>query len=142
MTLHRSRSMNEIFWKVSAAAVLLVFVSAVPVLAEEEWEAPAAAAARKNPVDADAASIQRGKALFMENCTACHGSDAKGDGPVAPNLTPPPANLVEAAGEDPDGDFFWKIENGKGPMPGFKNRLSEKQVWDLVNYIQSLKSAH
>ncbi|CAB5159756.1 hypothetical protein D3OALGA1CA_4969 [Olavius algarvensis associated proteobacterium Delta 3] len=31
------------------------------------------------------------------------------------------------------GDFFWKISNGRPPMPGSRGRLSEKQIWNVVN---------
>ena len=36
-----------------------------------------------NPVPADEASVARGAELFNINCTACHGADGKGNGPVA-----------------------------------------------------------
>jgi mono/diheme cytochrome c family protein len=42
-----------------------------------------------------------------------------------------------------DGDFFWKINTGKGNMPSFKNKLAKNDIWDLVNFIQSLsKTKH
>jgi mono/diheme cytochrome c family protein len=119
----------------------MVLFGAASVLAHG-WKAPGKAADRQNPVTADAASIKKGRALFLEQCAVCHGRNAIGDGPMAPRLTPEPANLVEISGHHPDGDFFWKIENGRGSMPGFAGRLTEEQIWHLVNYIQSLKPAH
>lgn len=38
-----------------------------------------------------------GKQAFMENCASCHGSDAKGDGPMARNLTTAPPDLTMIA---------------------------------------------
>jgi len=38
------------------------------------------------------------------------------------------------------GDFAWKIANGRGLMPGFKDHLTKEQIWDLTNFIQSLKT--
>ena len=38
-----------------------------------------------------------------------------------------------------NGDIAWKIAEGRGAMPGFKERLTDEQIWDLVNFIQSLK---
>lgn len=35
-----------------------------------------------------------GRALFMENCAACHGTDAKGDGPLARTMSPAPKDLT------------------------------------------------
>ena len=35
-----------------------------------------------------------GAAFFAENCTACHGTSARGDGPLAGNLTTTPPDLT------------------------------------------------
>ena len=35
-----------------------------------------------------------GRALFMENCAVCHGSDAKGEGPMARALENAPPDLT------------------------------------------------
>jgi mono/diheme cytochrome c family protein len=104
------------------------------------WMAPDDAAKRKNPVATSAASIERGKQLFQVNCASCHGAAGKGDGPAGVALNPKPTNLAAMAGGHADGDFAWKIANGRGPMPGWKSVLSEAQIWDAVNYIQSLAS--
>jgi mono/diheme cytochrome c family protein len=34
-----------------------------------------------------------GRAIYNDNCTACHGVSGKGDGPNAADLTPKPADL-------------------------------------------------
>lgn len=101
------------------------------------WMAPEDAAKRKNPVAASAASIAQGKKLFQANCASCHGAQGKGDGPAGAALNPRPADLAAMAGQHPDGDFAWKIANGRGPMPAWKGTLKENQIWDLVNYLQS-----
>ena len=36
-----------------------------------------------------------------------------------------------------DGEIFWKITNGRKPMPSFKIRLTDEQRWELVNLIRS-----
>lgn len=100
--------------------------------------APDDAARWKNPVAANAASIERGKKLFQANCASCHGAGGKGDGPAGAVLKPKPADLSTMAGQHPDGDFAWKIANGRGPMLAWKGVLSEVQIWDTVNFVQSL----
>ncbi len=102
------------------------------------WMAPEDAAKRRNPISADGASLARGKNLYQANCASCHGAQGKGDGPAGKALNPKPADLATMAGRHPDGDFAWKIANGRGPMPAWKGTLSEAQIWDAVNFIQSL----
>ncbi len=106
--------------------------------AGSHWMAPQDAAKRRNPVKANSASRARGKKLFQANCASCHGVQGKGDGPAGAGLHPKPADLETMAGRHPDGDFAWKIANGRGTMPAWKGTLKENQIWDLVNYLQGL----
>ncbi len=95
-----------------------------------------------NPVPADAASIARGAELFHINCTACHGEDAKGDGPVAAFLqNKKPADLTSPAVQFlSDGAIFMVITNGMpGAMPPLNENLTVRERWDVVNYIRTLK---
>ena len=106
----------------------------------EHWASPKDAAARVNPIKSDQTSIDRGKKVYMASCINCHGVSAKGDGPLASGLIPKPTNLTLMAGKHSDGDFEWKIANGRGSMPAWKSFLKENQRWDVVNYIQSLEN--
>ena len=111
------------------------------VAAGGHWMAPEKAAQRPNPVKANNASRARGKKLFAANCASCHGVAGRGDGPAGAALSPKPADLAVMAGQHPDGDFAWKIANGRGPMPAWNGQLSDKNIWDLVNFIQGLAHA-
>jgi len=102
----------------------------------DHWMAPTDAAKRPNPVKADRASLERGKKLFEANCVVCHGQGGRGDGSGAKDLDPRPADLVRMGPGHSDGDFAWKIAEGRTPMPPFKSSLSEAQIWDVVNYIK------
>jgi mono/diheme cytochrome c family protein len=103
------------------------------------WASPVAAAARANPIKSDQTSLARGKQSYFQYCSSCHGATALGDGPTGVMLNPKPANLASMAGKHPDGDFAWKIANGRGPMPAWKTVIKEGQIWDLVNYLQALE---
>ena len=103
------------------------------------WKVPDEAAKRQNPIPKNAISINNGNRLFLKYCVVCHGKNGDGDGPLSSELNPKPANLKERAGNHSDGDFAWKIANGRGAMPAFKDQLSENQIWNLTNFIQSLK---
>ena len=103
------------------------------------WMSPKEASSRVNPVKSDDASITRGKETYANYCSSCHGAKAMGDGPAAAALNPKPTNLKAMSGGHPDGDFAWKIANGRGGMPAWQGVLNENQIWDLVNFIQNLK---
>ena len=62
-----------------------------------------------------------------------------GDGPDAAQYKPRPASLAQAmrAPALTDGEIFWKITEGRRPMPGFKNQLSDEQRWQLVNLLRT-----
>lgn len=107
---------------------------------KHDWKAPPEEVKRPNPISSSLESIQRGKALFGNSCVGCHGKEAKGDGPAAKNMKPKPTDLSAMAGLHTDGDFAWKIATGKDLMPAWKNSLTKDQIWDMVNFIQSLKS--
>lgn len=102
------------------------------------WMAPSVEAARHNPIESTITSIDAGANLYKQNCMSCHGANADGKGMAGKMLQPKPANLRVMAGTHPDGDFAYKIRQGRGAMPAWKNALNDHQVWHLVNYIQSL----
>ncbi len=97
----------------------------------------------KNPVAASPASIKAGQQLFQKNCRFCHGADAKGDGPMAPEGTHPP-NLTDDKWDrgSSDGEIYAVIRDGAGPkfdMKGYKSKMTEQEIWNIVNYLRSLQ---
>jgi mono/diheme cytochrome c family protein len=123
-----------------SAFIFLTMLVTNSVMAQTKpWVAPAAAIAIKNPVPSSPASLKDGKSLYATNCAPCHGDKGKGDGPAAAALSPKPANHTSAAVQnEKDGSLFWKISEGKQPMPSYKTMLTETQRWELVVYIRSL----
>lgn len=125
------------FFKTFCAWAIIVLIPVA--LCAHDWNAPEEAARRPNPVPKDAAAIERGQKLYEQFCVGCHGKKGQGDGPIAATLKTKPANLAARAGHHTDGYFAWKITNGRGVMPAFKDNLTENQIWQLTHYIQSLK---
>ena len=107
--------------------------------APAHWMSPPSALKDINPINSSAQSIAKGSDLYQKNCASCHGKTALGDGMAGMMLNPKPADLRAMSGGHPDGDFAWKIANGRGAMPGWKNAMTEEEIWHTVNYIQSLK---
>ncbi len=91
-----------------------------------------------------ALSIATGAHLYLEHCAACHGVTGYGDGPAAGSLAKKPADLTaKHTGDHTAGDLFWWLSHGiaGSPMPGFGDRLSEEQRWDLINFLRALSAA-
>jgi putative copper resistance protein D len=91
-----------------------------------------------------ALSVAKGAELYIEHCAVCHGMTGYGDGPAAGGLAKKPADLTAKHTDDHTaGDLFWWLTHGiKGsPMPGFGDRLSEEQRWDLINFLRALSAA-
>lgn len=121
-------------------------LSAAPAWAQgpsdPSWVAPERAAARPNPVEATQAVLRRGRSVFQNNCTMCHGKAGHGDGMQARSLSKKPANLASAEVQSqPDGALFWKIREGRGDMPSTRNSMSDKDRWSVVNYLRTLAAA-
>jgi len=121
---------------VVAGAALILVAGTLGVLAQGPWVAPPEAKSLKNPVK----GVGDAKKLVETNCVTCHGASGHGDGPAAAALPPPkPANWTsDAVQKQSDGEIFWKITNGRGAMPPWKH-LPEKERWEIVNYIRTLK---
>ena len=83
------------------------------------------------PAPAPSGDAAAGKQVFESaGCVACHTlADAGATGTVGPNLDQkkPPATLVVT-----------RVTNGKGAMPSFKGKLSEKQIEDVAAYVSSV----
>jgi len=122
-------------------ALAAVALAGIPAVAQAPGGS-ADAKKLKNPVPVTAGSLKTGEALFQKNCRFCHGADAKGNGPQAPKDTHPP-NLTDETWDhgSTDGEIFTVIQNGAGPkleMKGYKGRISDQDIWNVINYLRSL----
>ncbi|MCX7945431.1 MAG: cytochrome-c oxidase, cbb3-type subunit III [Hydrogenophilus sp.] len=83
----------------------------------------------------DAARAQRGRAIFAENCVACHGPDGKGMTAVgAPNLT----DNIWLYGSS-EQQIVQNVLNGiQNRMPAFGEFLGADKVHILTAYVWNL----
>jgi mono/diheme cytochrome c family protein len=112
---------------------------------KQHWQAPAEALTMQNPFQATPENIARGREWYNQRCADCHGKSGKGNGGFGPNLKRdgkpvPPTNLVSKVVQaNSDGELFWKITNGRSPMPSNRVRFQEDQRWQMVLYLRTLK---
>ena len=116
-----------------------------PDFSKNTWELPEDADKTKNPTTANAESIEKGKALFLErskgNCVFCHGETGAGNEANLAKLRRKPADLTnkERMTAMTDGEVFWKITKGiLGIMPAGEKRMTEEERWHVVNYVRTL----
>jgi mono/diheme cytochrome c family protein len=94
----------------------------------------------KNPEPQNAESVESGKKLYQRYCASCHGPNGKGDGGLALSGGEP-SDLTDDAWDygSTDGEIFVVIRDGvSADMLAYKERLNEKQIWQIVNYIRSI----
>ncbi len=101
-----------------------------------------------------------GRASYVQYCSACHGIEADGDGPVANVLRPPPPalKLLHAKYEKPLGEKLRDYvlgtsmprAHGESDMPVWGRNLLEgvdsktasakrQIIWRIINYLDSIQ---
>ena len=105
-------------------AIFLVFVTSSWVSAQ---------GARGNPKD--------GQVIYQKHCLRCHGEKLDGNGPDGEYLIVRPANfLSQGSRAKTDWELLVTITNGAlfTPMHGFRGKLSDQQILDVLSYIRSV----
>jgi mono/diheme cytochrome c family protein len=127
--------------KLLLSIVALLIVAAIAAFAfhqARDWKPPASASNLPNPISADPSSIAAGKAIYRQHCLKCHGETGNGN-PGYSKWNTKPADLTASKRMNrmADGELFWKINEGRRPMPSFKNKLTAQQCWQVVDYIRT-----
>jgi len=137
---------------VQARVTLLVFALALVCLSASALarQAPAKgdpeAAKIKNPVAATSESISAGQKQYQGLCAGCHGKDAKGGITVSViedrgGNQPPDLTDDKWDHGSSDGEIFTVVKKGIAPeyfMAPWDGRISDEEIWNMVNYIKSL----
>ena len=121
--------------RIGLIAIIVALVQ--PPAAPKKGGNPEAAKV-KNPVAVSAESVAAGKRVYTRMCGRCHGSEGKGDGTAA---TAPVPDLTDAAWDygSSDGEIFGVIHDGvSADMDGYAARLSDTDIWNVVNYVRSV----
>jgi mono/diheme cytochrome c family protein len=122
---------------VSAASLTL---SATIVAQPKPWVVPANFKSMKNPVAKSDASTKAGLAVYTKNCASCHGKTGIGDGVKARSLKTVTGDFPKAEFQNQtDGDIFYETKIGRGEMPKYEGKLTDDDIWNVVNYLRTLK---
>ncbi len=120
------------------AMFVLWLCSSSSAAAGDTWKAPSEATRLSPPFAKDARIISAGRALYLDRCADCHGKNGKGQGPGAADIEKPPTNFKDGKClEQSDGELFWKISEGRRPMPSYRKKLSDEERWKLVFYLRT-----
>ena len=75
--------------------------------------------------------------LYKSKCAACHGADGAGDTSVGKSMKIRDLRSADVQ-KQTDAQLTDIITTGKSTMPGYKGKLSDDQIKQLVGYIREL----
>jgi mono/diheme cytochrome c family protein len=108
----------------------------------------AEARALTSPLPDSPEIVEKGKSLYngKGTCFNCHGKDGAGNGPAAIGLDPTPRNFHHRGfwRHRTEGEIFWVIKHGSPgtSMVGFGDRLSDEEIWTIIQYERSFAGEH
>jgi mono/diheme cytochrome c family protein len=127
--------------KLFTLIIVLFFLSSVGALLAQNANScsnPAEVKSMINPVKPTADSLAQGKKYYGYDCAMCHGATGNGKGEVDSGEKLPDFTNADAMKAISDGEMFCSLKTGKGHMPLERVRISESELWNLVNYVRSL----
>jgi hypothetical protein len=118
--------------------LFLHLISSVTI--SQEWIVPDDKKGILSPFPFTENSKKEGERLFRINCMSCHGTPGKGN---YINLVPPPGDpATDKIQRNQDGEIFFKVTQGRGLMPSFKNILTSNDIWNIISYLRSFNSKY
>lgn len=84
-------------------------------------------------VPAGAADINKGRQVYMMHCASCHGVTGMSVMPGAPNFARNESMF------QPDIKLVNSIRSGKNMMPAYLGILTERDMFDVVAYLRTLR---
>ena len=113
---------------------LVVLVLMAYGTSAQEWVIAPENGAKLSPFGFSDSTRNAGKDLFNLNCKSCHGEPGKNNAVKLVPLPPDPASPQMQ--RNSDGALFTKVEEGRGPMPSFRNTLTASDVWRIISYLR------
>ena len=83
------------------------------------------------------AEFKAGQKYFHKICANCHGPDAMGKQTKAPSLID--AEYIQESFTD--DEIFNTIINGINKMPSQRNKVSDREIKEIINYLRYSQKA-
>ena len=87
-------------------------------------------------------SLAAGKNVYDADCASCHGADGRTPTAAGRGMLPPAVALdSDNVQSYSDRELFSIIRDGVRftGMPGFAGTETDDQIWDVVDYLRSLR---
>lgn len=135
----KTKTKTKLFILASIFIGSMLFLAFTLKQQPQSWVVPAKFKNMKNPVTANKQNLNVGKSMYNKHCKSCHGTVGKGDGSKAGQLKSSCGDFASKTFKtQTDGSLFFKITEGKGEMPAYKNKISEDEDrWIIINYIRT-----
>ena len=117
----------------------LFFLPGITV-AQDRPSEPPEAQAMENPFESTADSRRIGRQRYVFMCRECHGNSGRGDGDLS-HAGGVPSDFTDDVWKygESDGALCTVINDGvTADMQSYANRLSDDDIWHVVNYLRSL----
>jgi mono/diheme cytochrome c family protein len=94
------------------------------------------------PPLADEGMALRGAGCFRDKCVQCHGAPGVAQSDIGQTMQPLPGPLVDAPRHWRARELYWVTRHGikMSGMPAWQHRLSERELWEVVAFLQRLPS--
>lgn len=89
-------------------------------------------------------NLAAGHSLFLQKCSACHGTDGKSQTEFAAVMPTRPADLTgPKIAKLTESQIYSLVSAGiaQSGMPAFKNRISDESIWKLALYLRQFSQA-
>ena len=93
----------------------------------------------RSPLELTAKNLENGKAMYTIYCATCHGDKGDGIGTLVKNEK----FLGVPNYKDRDitqGSIYHVIMHGRNLMGSHSSQLTEKERWQVVHYVESLRA--
>lgn len=140
--IQKANNLNTMSYKNKLSLLLLVAYLllvktgsyAQPWIVPDEYQKMAA------PFLFNATTAKAGEVIYNKSCKSCHGEPGKNNVAKINPLPKDPASKEYQ--NQSDGSLFYKVTNGKGPMPAFGNILKEEERWQVISFARTFNPAY